>query len=81
MRANRLDRLFLGLAVLSSLAATPAPAQEAKRRWDQLCQMRTEKLDLPEGFTAADVFHALQPHEITEAAIYGTYSLNPAVKG
>ena len=51
------------------------------RYFFRLFALRSEKLDLPEGFTAADVFHALQPHEITEAAIYGTYSLNPAVKG
>jgi len=43
--------------------------------------LRTETLELPANFTAADVFHALQPHEITEAAIYGTYSLNPTVSG
>ena len=51
------------------------------RYFFRLFALRTETLDLPPNFTAADVFHALQPHEITEAAIYGTYSLNPAVKG
>ena len=49
------------------------------RYFFRLFALRVPSLDLPEKFTAADVFHALQPHEITEAAIYGTYSLNPKV--
>ena|SRR5688572_7476937 len=51
------------------------------RYFFRLFALRVPKLDLPQDFTAADVFHALQPHEITEAAIYGTYSLNAKVKG
>ena len=51
------------------------------RYFFRLFALRVPKLDLPEGFTAAEVFHALQPHEITEAAIYGTYSLNAKLKG
>ena len=51
------------------------------RYFFRLFALRVPKLDLPADFTAADVFHALQPHEITEAAIYGTYSLNASVKG
>jgi phosphatidylethanolamine-binding protein (PEBP) family uncharacterized protein len=50
------------------------------RYFFRLFALRVPTLDVPEDFTAADVFHALQPHEITEAAIYGTYSLNPQVK-
>jgi Raf kinase inhibitor-like YbhB/YbcL family protein len=38
------------------------------------------KLDVPERFTASDVLQAMQGHVLGEAAIYGTYSLNPAVK-
>ena len=49
------------------------------RYFFRLFALRVPKLELPADFTAADVFHALQPHEITEAAIYGTYSLNPKV--
>jgi len=49
------------------------------RYFFRLFALRVPKLDLPAKFTAADVFHALQPHEITEAAIYGTYSLHPKV--
>jgi Raf kinase inhibitor-like YbhB/YbcL family protein len=51
------------------------------RYFFRLFALRVPKLALPDDFTAADVFHALQPHEITEAAIYATYSLNPKVTG
>lgn len=37
-------------------------------------------LPLPERFTAADVQAAMHGHVLAEATIYGTYSLNPAVK-
>ncbi|KGM54054.1 phosphatidylethanolamine-binding protein [Lysobacter daejeonensis GH1-9] len=37
-------------------------------------------LPLPARFTAADVQAAMHGHVLAEAAIYGTYSLNPAVK-
>lgn len=33
-------------------------------------------LQLPEKFTAADVFRAMHGHVLAEAAIYGTYTLN-----
>ncbi|WP_212597849.1 M24 family metallopeptidase [Sphingopyxis granuli] len=46
MRANRLGRTVGMLAMLSAVVAVPAPAQEAKQRWDQLCQIRKDKLDL-----------------------------------
>jgi len=39
------------------------------------------QLDLPERFTAADVFDAMHGHVLAEAATYGTYSLNAAVEG
>lgn len=39
------NRLTLALAVLGMLAAVPAAGQEAKRRWDELCQIRKDKLD------------------------------------
>jgi hypothetical protein len=51
------------------------------RYFFRLFALRVPKLDVPADFTAADVFHAMQPHEITEAAIYGTYSLHPKVGG
>jgi Raf kinase inhibitor-like YbhB/YbcL family protein len=36
-----------------------------------------ERLDLPEEFTAADVFTAMHGHVLAEAAIHGTYALHP----
>lgn len=57
----------------------PANDLRTHRYFFRLFALRVPKLDLPAKFTAADVFHALQPHEITEAAIYGTYSLHPKV--
>ena len=38
------------------------------------------RLDVPDRFTAGDVLQAMQGHVLAEASIYGTYSLNPAVK-
>jgi hypothetical protein len=29
-----------------NLWATPSPAQEARRRWEQMCQIRKDKFDL-----------------------------------
>ena len=58
----------------------PANDLRVHRYFFRLFALRVPTLDVPEDFTAADVFHALQPHEITEAAIYGTYTLNPQVK-
>lgn len=40
-----------------------------------------ERLDLPARFGAGDVFHAMHGHVLAEAATWGTYSLNAAVKG
>ena len=38
-------------------------------------------LPLPEKFGAGDVLRAMQGHVLAEAAIYGTYTLNPAAGG
>lgn len=38
--------LGLALAILATTVATPAGAQEARQRWEQLCQIRKDKLDL-----------------------------------
>ena len=40
-----------------------------------------ERLDLSAKFTAADVFRAMHGHVLAETATYGTYALNPDVKG
>jgi Xaa-Pro aminopeptidase len=52
MSARRISKMFfLALALALAGTAQPAAAQEAKRRWDQLCQIRKDKLDqiLPEA--------------------------------
>ena len=51
------------------------------RYFFRLFALDVERLELPERFTAADVLRAVTAHELTEAAIYGTYSLNPKVQG
>ena len=39
------------------------------------------RLAVPDRFTAADVFHAMHGHVLTEAAVWGGYSRNPDVAG
>ena len=51
------------------------------RYFFRLFALDVERLDLPQRFTAADVFHAMNTHVLAEAAIYGTYSLHPKVAG
>lgn len=40
----------------------------------------TERLDVPDRFTAADVFRAMHGHVLAEASTYGTYTINPSVQ-
>ena len=51
------------------------------RYFFRLFALDAERLELPERFTAADVLQAVQAHALTEATVYGTYSLNPKVQG
>jgi Raf kinase inhibitor-like YbhB/YbcL family protein len=51
------------------------------RYFFRLFALGVERLELPARFTAADVLHAIPGHELTETALYGTYSLNPKVQG
>lgn len=51
------------------------------RYFFRLFALDVDTLDVPERFTAADVFRAMHGHVLAEAAIYGTYSLNPDVEG
>ena len=51
------------------------------RYFFRLFALDVERLDLPQRFTAADVFQAMNTHVLAEAAIYGTYSLHPQVAG
>ncbi|PXA98079.1 peptidase M24 [Nostoc sp. 3335mG] len=47
MSSKRRSRSLLWLAMLPMMvAALPTSAQEAKRRWDEMCQIRKDKLDL-----------------------------------
>jgi Raf kinase inhibitor-like YbhB/YbcL family protein len=50
------------------------------RYFFRLFALDVARLDVPERFTAGDVLQAMQGHVLAEASIYGTYSLNPAVK-
>ena len=46
------------------------------RYFFRLFALDVDKLEVPERFTAADVFHAMHGHVLGEALVYGTYSLN-----
>lgn len=48
------------------------------RYFFRLFALDIDTLDLPEAFTAGDVFKAMRGHVMAEAATFGTYSLNPA---
>jgi Raf kinase inhibitor-like YbhB/YbcL family protein len=50
------------------------------RYFFRLFALDVARLDVPARFTAGDVLQAMQGHVLAEASIYGTYSLNPAVK-
>ncbi len=47
------------------------------RYFFRLFALDVERLDLPARFTAADVLRASQGHVLAEAALHGTYTLNP----
>jgi Raf kinase inhibitor-like YbhB/YbcL family protein len=51
------------------------------RYFFRLFALDAPSLALPDGFTAADVFHAMHGHVLAEAAVHGTYSLHPAPRG
>ncbi|QKK01596.1 MAG: YbhB/YbcL family Raf kinase inhibitor-like protein [Pseudomonadota bacterium] len=40
----------------------------------------TDRLDLPEPFTATDLHQAMSGHILDQASLTGTYTLNPAVR-
>lgn len=50
------------------------------RYFFRLYALDVERLELPERFTAADVYRAMHGHILAEAATYGTYSLNDRVR-
>ena len=51
------------------------------RYFFRLFALDVAALDLPARFTAADVERAMQGHVLGEALVYGTYSLNAALRG
>ena len=51
------------------------------RYFFRLFALDVATLALPARFTAADVERTMQGHVLGEALVYGTYSLNPAVRG
>lgn len=59
----------------------PAHDLRLHRYFFRVFALDVARLDLPERFTAADVFRAMHGHVLAEAATWGTYALNPAVEG
>ena len=51
------------------------------RYFFRLFVLDVEQLELPQRFTAADVFRAMHGHVLGEASVYGTYSLNATLIG
>jgi Raf kinase inhibitor-like YbhB/YbcL family protein len=58
----------------------PANDLRLHRYFFRLFALDVARLDVPERFTAADVFRAMHGHVLDEAAVHGTYSLNPGVR-
>ncbi|HET6434741.1 MAG TPA: YbhB/YbcL family Raf kinase inhibitor-like protein [Xanthomonadaceae bacterium] len=59
----------------------PANDLRLHRYFFRVFALDVERLDVADRFTAADAFRAMHGHVLGEAALYGTYSLNPAVAG
>ncbi len=57
----------------------PANDLRVHRYFFRLFALDCERLPLADRFTAADVFGAMHGHVLTEAAVWGTYSLNPGI--
>lgn len=51
------------------------------RYFFRLFALDVERLDLPARFGAGEVFQAMRGHVLAETATWGTYSLNPVVRG
>lgn len=51
------------------------------RYFFRLFALDVDKLELPDKFTAGDVFRAIQGHVLSEALTYATYSLHPQPAG
>lgn len=59
----------------------PANDLRMHRYFFRVFALDTERLDLPQAFTAADVHRAMHGHVLAEAAIYAAYSLHPQLHG
>ncbi|WP_149195128.1 YbhB/YbcL family Raf kinase inhibitor-like protein [Luteimonas suaedae] len=59
----------------------PSNDLRTHRYFFRLFALDVERLELPEKFTAGDVLAAMHDHVLAEAAVYGTYSLNPDAQG
>jgi Raf kinase inhibitor-like YbhB/YbcL family protein len=53
----------------------------AHRYFFRLFALDVQNLELPERFTAADVFRAMHQHVLAEATIHGSYALHPKAIG
>lgn len=51
------------------------------RYFFRLFALDVATLDLPARFEAGDVLRAIQGHVLAEAAVHGTYTLNPKLRG
>jgi phosphatidylethanolamine-binding protein (PEBP) family uncharacterized protein len=51
------------------------------RYFFRLFALDVARLPVPDRFAAAEVFAAMQGHVLTEASVWGSYSLNPDVRG
>jgi len=51
------------------------------RYFFRLFALDVARLDVPDRFTAGDVLRAIQGHMLAEAAVHGTYTLNPDLAG
>jgi len=57
----------------------PFNDERVHRYFFRLFALDVAQLDLPTPFTAADVHRAMHGHVLAEAALHGTYALNPAL--
>jgi Raf kinase inhibitor-like YbhB/YbcL family protein len=57
----------------------PFNDERVHRYFFRLFALDVAQLDLPTPFTAADLHRAMHGHVLAEAALHGTYTLNPAL--
>ncbi|MCF7751151.1 YbhB/YbcL family Raf kinase inhibitor-like protein [Bacillus subtilis subsp. subtilis] len=57
----------------------PFNDERVHRYFFRVFALDVAQLDLPTPFTAADVHRAMHGHVLAEAALHGTYTLNPAL--